>query len=184
MPTYPHSIERIWIVKRIMELKELTSSLSNILKCAVLFLLLTEAHLMLIWVDIGLRLKKQRNWKQNEVINVWGYISCFILPLLFSKDWVFSCCLPFSVLRLLAWGMFSGNENDMHLPFPDLDIFLTVLVSVLVWNILGGSQGFRIFWDSGLLMIPSDVCRSLGLNAVCRWTGLVLAEGVVCVPRW
>lgn len=38
--------------------------------------------------------------------------------------------------------MFLGNGNSMHWPFADLDIFFAMLVSMLIWNILGMSQGF------------------------------------------
>lgn len=78
---------------------------------------------------------EQLKTKLNK-IEIWGYISCFLPLSIFNKNLIFSCCPLFLCAKVVAPGMFCGNGNDMHLPSPDLDIFLTVLVSTLIWNVL------------------------------------------------
>lgn len=78
------------------------------------------------------------------------WLDCFSLLIqqqLGEKEWMLSISLPSAFLccKVVAPGTSSANGNDVHSPFPDLGIFFAVLVSVLIWSILGLSPGFQTF---------------------------------------
>lgn len=58
-----------------------------------------ELALICVWRN---KLKDRSNWKQDSIkFEVWGYVLCFLLPLVFNKDLMFFFSLPSSVPRLL-----------------------------------------------------------------------------------